>query len=103
MNQNDIEIVERYEDYIGIKYRTQGGETTEMVYVNPCLEKAIANVIKEYTKLKAERDKAVEDMKSICHTGSGMCEFCKSDCIDAGSDCDDTFQCGCFEWRGLEE
>lgn len=98
----DKEIVERYEDYIGIKYRTQGGETTEMVYVNPCLEKAIANVIKEYTKLKAERDKAVEDISSI-RGKSSVCHICKF--VDLIGCC---HKKNCFEaneyfkWRGLE-
>ena len=97
---SDIEIVERYEDYIGIKYRTQGGETTEMVYVNPCLEKAIANVIKEYTKLKAERDKAVEDINIIGETEI-PCNVCKHRVGAVG--CPIRYNACEFEWRGLEE
>jgi hypothetical protein len=46
-------------------------------------------------------DAAVEDFTSAAHNGNILCEFCGADCIDAGNDTGgDTFQCGCFEWRG---
>ena len=56
-----------------------------------------------FNKVVAERDALIKALESICQNGgTGMCEFCGADCIDAGTDVDDTFQCGCFKWRGSE-
>ena len=69
----------------------------------------------ENTRLKAERDKAVEDMKSIVdsvreeHCDETCCFACKFDCdtsiTDSGShacECPGFERGDCFEWRGLE-
>lgn len=51
--------------------------------------------------LEADLAAAVEDFTSAAHNGNILCEFCGADCIDAGNDTGgDTFQCGCFKWRG---
>ena len=54
----------------------------------------------ENTRLKAEWDKAVEDINAMCDLMCDMgnehaCEYCKKQ-----NECDG---CDEFEWRGLEE
>ena len=84
------------------------------------IDKLAVNLIErlqsENTRLKAERDKAVEDMKSIVdnvreeHSDETCCFACKFDCdtsiTDSGihaCECPGFERDDCFEWRGLEE
>ncbi len=64
-------------------------------------------LLEENTRLKAERDKAVNDLKTINYQDMveiiEMCKFCKYGFDKQCTKCDvDTLTNG-FEWRGLEE
>jgi ParB family chromosome partitioning protein len=39
------------------------------------------------------------DMLTVFNYGN-LCEVCAADCIDAGAEDGETYQCGCFKWRG---
>ena len=56
----------------------------------------------ENTRLKAERDKAVEDLRH--YPGITPCEYCKH-FVKPGviSEYCKLFDRSCFEWRGLEK
>lgn len=89
-------------------------KTLQSAYLRAVTERD--NAIFQLIRLKAERDKAVEDMKSIVdnvreeHNDETCCFACKFDCdmsiTDAGdylNECPGFDKDDCFEWRGLEE
>lgn len=54
-------------------------------------------------KLLESRLEAVKrDFESAAHNPSNLCEFCSADCVDAGTEVADTFQCGMFKYKVLE-
>lgn len=68
---------------------------------------ATADALETLTAQLVEKDKqvaaAVESLESVAHSGGNLCEVCGADCCDAGFDDPETFQCGCFKWRGPQE
>ncbi len=52
------------------------------------------------TQLQAQVESVADDFESAAHSANNLCEFCGADCVDAGTEIADTFQCGMFKWRG---
>ena len=75
--------------------QTESRQTYGQMISLSALERITSTLQSENTRLKAERDKAVEDIKIISQ--DGLCCICKfiGQCTDS-DDC-------CFIWRGLEE
>ena len=78
-----------------IKSLLSYGECGESIIGHCNMSGIVADLKTENTRLKAERDKAVEDLKLL--NDNGLCDICGF----VGS-CTDTEDC-CFKWRGLEE
>ena len=53
-------------------------------------------------QLRAQVEKVINDFESAAHSGNDLCEFCGADCVDAGAECADTFQCGMFKYKPLK-
>lgn len=90
-----------------IKSLLSYGECGESIIGHCNMSGIVADLKSENTRLKAERDKAVSDLKTINYqdmTGViEMCKFCKYGFDKQCTKCDvDTLTNG-FEWKGLEE
>jgi len=103
LHENGMAFISVYSVSV-INYEVVGDPITRLALYEGLLGMDPAEAALKIDKLKAERDKAVEDLQHYCFKFNDMCDICSGKCkLPRVTEARVKRECLDFKWRGLED